>query len=109
MQTNADKLTGSRVVTQEGRQLGVVTGLDIEMEDWRVSALAVRLDRQAAADLGLARRLFRGQTVHIPVEHIAGATDTVVLKLTLSDIVGENAGEPVLATEVAALHAGGHP
>ena len=90
---NIDKLTGMTVITKDGRQLGTITGMDIDEREWKVSSLSVRLDRHVCEDFGIERRLFGSHTVHIEAKHVTAASDTVVLDATLAQIEKERERE----------------
>ncbi len=74
---------GRAVLTQDGREIGTVEALLLQVEEWAVRSIEVRLRRDALEALHLKRPLFGTRTVHVGVEHVAGVTDAVVLKLDM--------------------------
>ncbi len=83
---NTDKLTGTTVITRDGRQLGTVTTIELDEATWRVTALGVRLDRNVCEDFGIHRRIFGQYTVNISTDHVVAASDTIVLDTTLAEL-----------------------
>jgi sporulation protein YlmC with PRC-barrel domain len=79
-------LKGIAIIGQHGREVGVVTDLDIDIETWQCQSLEVKLNRHALEDLKLKRPWFGTQTVRVPVSAISGATENLVLKCVLEEL-----------------------
>ncbi len=79
-------IIGRAVLTQDGREIGTVEALLLEIEEWAARSVEIRLRRDALEALHLKRPLFGTRSVHIGVEHVAGVTDAVVLKVDLQKL-----------------------
>lgn len=86
MMMNDHALTGKPVVSQDGRDVGAVAGLVLDVDKWSVRYIEVRLSRDSHEDLNLKRPLIRSQVIQVPVQHVSGVSDTVVLSSELEDL-----------------------
>jgi sporulation protein YlmC with PRC-barrel domain len=75
------ELKGRSVIDGTGRVVGVVDGLMIDSESWRVEAVRVRLRRDAAEQLGATTRFFQSATLEIPIALVHAAGDAVILNV----------------------------
>lgn len=82
----AEVLEKMTVITKDGRELGKVRGVDIDIDNWNVRALAVRLEKSVCEDFGVEPKLIGSYTVHVRVDHVAAVGDTVLLNATLKDL-----------------------
>jgi len=76
------------VLTQDGREVGHVEALQIDIETWKVRSIDVKLRRDALEALHIKRPLFGTRSAPLDVEHISGVTDAVVLKAGLEELAG---------------------
>jgi sporulation protein YlmC with PRC-barrel domain len=86
------ELIGKRILSQDGREIGEVESLHVDVETWRLSAVGVKLRREVLEQLSLKRPLIGTQVIRIPIDQVSGASDTVVLKPTfakLAAVTGE--------------------
>ena len=85
----SNEILDKRVFTQDGREVGTVSGLLIELDAWKVEALDLRLRREALEALHIERPLFGTRSARLRVEHVSGVTDTVILKLDFEGLASE--------------------
>ena len=83
------ELSGKRVVSQDGRVIGEIESLHIDVETWKVIALGVKVRKDVLDELSLRRPFLGTQVIRIPAEQISGASDTVVLKPPFSGVTFE--------------------
>jgi sporulation protein YlmC with PRC-barrel domain len=77
----ASQLMGKKVLAQHGKEIGEIDAVFVDVAGWRVTALRVKLERSVLEDLDLEQPfLFGTQSVKMPVEHVSGIADVVVLK-----------------------------
>lgn len=79
------QMVGMKVVGANGRMLGDVDDLVIDEETWRVTGLFIRVNSDAIGELGLEKPFWSRARFEVPVSHVAGATDIVVLRTTLAE------------------------
>src|SRR5215213_2895778 len=83
-----DELPGRSVLDSSGRLIGRVVRALVDVESWAVDTLRVRLERQAAADLGLSGSLMRPATLDVPTGLVLAASDAVILRAGLDELAG---------------------
>jgi len=76
-------LRGRRVIDARGRLVGDLQGFEIDTSSWRVRALRVKVRREVAGAIGLARGTFRGAVMVVAAEAISGVGDAVVLNKSI--------------------------
>lgn len=84
--STSHQLTGLPVVSQDGRDLGEVASLLIDVETWAVVSLEVRLNRSVLEDLNMKKPMIGTQTVKLPVDRVSGVAERVVLHVALKDL-----------------------
>lgn len=81
------QLIGRRVVSQDGHVLGDVASIAVDTDSWQVVQLGVRLHRRSLERLRLPKPPVLGShTIAIAIDHVAGVSDTLVLKLRLAEL-----------------------
>ena len=83
-----DEILGKDVIGTKGYNLGTVKGAEVNVVDWRITHLHVKLSSQAADELGFKKR-FRSSTVCMPVSYISAVGDVVTLNRALTEISGD--------------------
>jgi sporulation protein YlmC with PRC-barrel domain len=108
------ELSGKRVVSQDGRVIGEIESLHIDVESWRVAFIGVKVRKDVLDELRLKRPFIGTQVIRIAADQISGASDTVVLKPPFSGLTYEGGegreeaepgspetpGEPVVREEI---------
>jgi sporulation protein YlmC with PRC-barrel domain len=74
------------VLTADGQAIGTVASLQIQVADWRIAALDVKVHRGAEQALGVRRQLLRGATVTIPTGWIQSVQDALILGTTTAEL-----------------------
>lgn len=85
-QSKVMSLIELEIISQNGREIGVITDMLTDVETWQLQSLEVTLNRETLDELKLKRPWFGTQTVHMPVSEISGATDKLVLKHSLEEM-----------------------
>lgn len=86
-------VVGMPVYSQDGLELGVVIGLIIEVERWQVTALELRIRKEAREALDLGRAWFKRLIGQLDVAQVAGFGDSVVLSPTAAEVRIEGLGQ----------------
>ncbi len=84
MRLSTDEVRGLRVMSADGLDLGEVTQVFVEPDDWHVESLQVKLHRDVADRIGAERGMFRAGTVEIPTRMVKSVGDAVLLSVDLN-------------------------
>jgi sporulation protein YlmC with PRC-barrel domain len=76
---NTVDLVGMQIVGQHGRIVGVITATVVDVESWQLSSVKVDLQAEVLNKLKLQHPWFGHRSVYLPVSHISGASDVLVL------------------------------
>jgi sporulation protein YlmC with PRC-barrel domain len=94
MQTmDSNEVEGKQIFSKDGRELGDIESIRIDVDAWKVMALYVKLRRAVLEKMDLKTPLLGTQIMQIKVEEFSGVADSAVLKRPLKDV----------------LFSGGHP
>jgi sporulation protein YlmC with PRC-barrel domain len=80
---NTVDLVGMQIVGQQGRIIGVVKAVMVDVTTGQMSSLQADLHPDVASELKLEQPWFGYRSVLLPVNQIAGASDVVVLNTPL--------------------------
>ena len=84
-------LMGRKVISADGATIGAVESVLIDLDDWSLNSLRVKLDKTAYERLGIKKGLIFGKTVSgLLVNLIEAVTENIMLNVTadeLKDIV----------------------
>jgi sporulation protein YlmC with PRC-barrel domain len=84
---------GMKVFAQAGREIGAVQGLDIDLGDFSIRSMEIKLRREVLESLEMKVPLMGTQTIHLPVEHVEAIGDTVVLRVSVEELATLELGE----------------
>jgi sporulation protein YlmC with PRC-barrel domain len=79
-----DDLRGRTVIDGDGRAIGLVDGVLVDSQSWRVEAFRVKLRREAAEEVGMAYRVFGGTALDLPITLVHAAGDAIILNVPTS-------------------------
>jgi sporulation protein YlmC with PRC-barrel domain len=82
----AKDLYGKEVIGKGGTNIGKVEDVVIELSDWHVSAVKVKLEGNVAEELNLKKH-FGSSYFLLGVDHIQGVSDRIVLKSAVEDLI----------------------
>lgn len=80
------ELEGKGVLSQDGREIGVVSDCVIDHEGWSVETLVVKLERDLLEEFHMKRPMFGTQTIQLPTSYVSGVGDRVVLHKKLEEL-----------------------
>jgi sporulation protein YlmC with PRC-barrel domain len=80
-----DTLVGKKVITAKAYILGEVKGAEVDVDNWRITHLQVKLTDNAATDLSFKKR-FRSSTVCMPVTLIKAVGEVVTIDKSLEEL-----------------------
>ncbi|MDR0372357.1 MAG: PRC-barrel domain-containing protein [Nitrososphaerota archaeon] len=82
---NFEDLTGKDVIDTSGTVLGQVKGVKVNLKNWRVTHLKVKLSSQASEPLGF-KKLFGSANVCMPVSLVSAVGDVITIGSTISEL-----------------------
>jgi len=80
------KLRGKKIITADGREVGEVGTLEIELDTWKIQWLELKLLRDVLETLGLKKPLFGTVHARLAPERVRSVTDNVVLTVDFAQL-----------------------
>ena len=80
-----DKLKEMKVIGGKAYALGEVSGVEVDIEEWKVTHLRVKLTDEAATELGFKKR-FRSSIVCMPVNLVTAVGDVVTIDKSIQEL-----------------------
>lgn len=80
------ELEGKGVLSQDGREIGVVSDCVLDHDGWSVETLVVKLERELLEEFHMKRPMFGTQTIQLPTSYVSGVGDRVVLHKKLEEL-----------------------
>lgn len=74
------KLNGIKVITLDAQNLGVIDGAQVDTNNWTITDLEVKLDKEAIQEMGLRKPKIGSLVVCLPVNYIQTFGDVITLK-----------------------------
>lgn len=79
-------LRGKKIITADGREVGEVGTLEIELDTWKIQWLELKLLRDVLETLGLKKPFFGTIHARLAPERIRSVTDNVVLTVDFAQL-----------------------
>lgn len=79
-------LIGKDVTTADGKALGKVKAVMVNLDEWFVQSFVIKLDKEAHAPLGLKKFLLAKDISGITTDHVEAMSENVILKLTMEQV-----------------------
>jgi sporulation protein YlmC with PRC-barrel domain len=86
MRISDEKLRGMTVIAADGQAVGEVTALFLDSDGWQVDALKVKVRKEVASHLDVARSVFYAGSVEIPIRVVQSISDAIVLTVGVDDL-----------------------
>jgi sporulation protein YlmC with PRC-barrel domain len=83
--TSVDELFGKKVIGAKGYSIGEIKGAAADFNQWKITHLHVKLDSNAADELGFKKR-FSSSTVCLPVSLVSAIGDVVTIGQALNEL-----------------------
>ena len=81
----SDEISGKKVVSTKGDDIGEVKDVDFDIENWQVTHIRLKLSNRAAVSLGY-KKTIGSYEVCMPVNLIASIGDVVTINKTLVEL-----------------------
>jgi sporulation protein YlmC with PRC-barrel domain len=84
---NIDEISGKKVIGTGGYEIGEVKSAEVNLSNWNITHLQVKLSSQAADEMGYKKTL-RSTTVCMPVSYISAVGDVITINKSLNELTG---------------------
>jgi len=81
-----EDLRNRPIIGSDGFQIGEVVRVFLDGDDFKVVSIEAKLSNHIADQLGAPRSIFRAGTLEIPIDLIQATTDSVILKVSLTEL-----------------------
>jgi len=75
-----------RVISKDGRELGVLHGSTTDTEKWTVLHILVNVSKDAAKELHMKKKLFKPLIINVSTDLVAVVGDVIQLRLTMKEL-----------------------
>jgi sporulation protein YlmC with PRC-barrel domain len=86
MTVELDLVDIKRVITKDGKDIGVVSACNLDVSTWKINSLIVNVEKQIARDLKMKKRLFRGVNITVQTNLVSNMTDVAQLSIDLAEL-----------------------
>lgn len=81
-----EDIIGLEVVSEDARVVGIVEGVGLDVEEWKIPLLRVALKKGVEDTVRVKKPLFSSAKLHIRTSGVESISDTVTLKVKMSDV-----------------------
>jgi sporulation protein YlmC with PRC-barrel domain len=99
---SADEVSGRKVVSVKGDEIGEIKDVVFDLKSWKVTHLKMKLSNKAAVSLGY-KKTIGSYDVCMPVDDVSSVGDAVTINKTLLDLI---ASQEVKECPAKTLHGG---
>jgi sporulation protein YlmC with PRC-barrel domain len=75
-----------RVISKDGRELGILAGSTIDTAKWTVLNIMVNVPKEQSKVLGIKKKLFRPVIINVSTDLIAVVGDVIQLRLDMKEL-----------------------
>jgi len=86
MTVELDLVDIKRVITKDGKDIGVVSACNLDVSTWKINSLIVNVEKEIARDLKMKKRLFRGVNITVQTNLVSNMTDVAQLSIDLAEL-----------------------
>ena len=80
-----NKINGLKVITADAYNLGEIDGAHVNVSNWKITDLEIKLTKESTKELGLKKPRLMSLTVCLPINHIKNIADVITLKQSLAE------------------------
>jgi sporulation protein YlmC with PRC-barrel domain len=92
---DSDRLLGMKVLGVQGKIVGTVEDINIDIHQWTLPSLIIKIRKDALEMVKMEKCLLGGNRLHISAQHVIDVGDYVMLEVT-----AENIGEILEKTPI---------
>ncbi len=82
---SANELSGKKVVSLKGDEIGEIKDVDFDITKWQVTSMVMKLSSKAAVSLGY-KKTFGSYDVCMPISIISSVGDVITINKTLLEL-----------------------
>jgi sporulation protein YlmC with PRC-barrel domain len=86
MTVELDLVDIKRVITKDGKDIGVVSACNLDVSTWKINSLIVNVEKGIARDLKMKKRLFRGVNITVQTNLVSNMSDVAQLSIDLAEL-----------------------
>jgi sporulation protein YlmC with PRC-barrel domain len=75
-----------RVISKDGRELGVLAGAKLDPTKWTVLSIMVDVPREPASELGIKKKMFKPVIINVSTDLIGVVGDVIQLRLDMKEL-----------------------
>jgi len=80
-----EDIVGLEVISADARVMGIVEGIGIDVEEWKIPALRIAVKKGVDETIGVKKPLFSSAKLHLRTSGIDSISDTITLNADLKD------------------------
>jgi sporulation protein YlmC with PRC-barrel domain len=81
-----EDIVGLEVISADARVVGIVEGIGIDVEEWKIPALRIGLKRGVEEAIGVKKPLFSSAKLHLKTDGVESISDTITLTMNLAEV-----------------------
>ena len=81
-----EDIVGLEVISADARVVGIVEGIGLDVEEWKIPALRVALKKGVEEVIGVKKPLFSSAKLHIKTSGVESISDTITLNVNLAEV-----------------------
>ena len=86
MTVELDQVDIKRVITKDGKDIGVVSACNLDPGTWRINSLIVEVEKGIARELEIKKRLFRGPRITVQTNLVSTLSDVAQLNIDMAEL-----------------------
>ncbi len=75
-----------RVISKDGRELGVLAGSKIDPVEWTVLSIMVNVPKEPAKEMGIKKKLLKPVIINVSTDLISVVGDVIQLNLDMKEL-----------------------
>jgi sporulation protein YlmC with PRC-barrel domain len=81
-----EDIVGLEVISADARVVGIVEGIGIDVEEWKIPALRIGLKKGVEEVIGVKKPLFSSAKLHLKTDGVESISDTITLTMNLAEV-----------------------
>ncbi|MCJ7517729.1 MAG: hypothetical protein MUO18_07195, partial [Methanomassiliicoccales archaeon] len=81
-----EDIVGLEVISADARVMGIVEGIGIDVDEWKIPALRIALKKGVEETIGMKKPLFSSAKLYLKTSGVESISDTITLNPDLRDV-----------------------